>query len=153
MVSSELSSGVIQSLILVMAGCGAKDNKSPSAVPGLKSECKKLCSHFVKTVFEGAAISKIPSTEVTSDETEVTPGDENVTSGDSEFQLLDSEACCRLLETLIVVSGLHFPKMFGKIADKIFGSNLLDFAVHPVANYPLQKLLGNCPDKEMVREL
>jgi len=153
MVSSETSSGVIQSLLLVMGGGGGKDNSPtlPSTVKGLKSECKQLASHLVKTVLEGATISDTvtaPSDEAVTVKEEETEAS-NYNESSSDFCLLDSEACCRLLETVIVVSGKHFPKMFGKIAEKVFGDRLLDFAVHPVANYPLQKLLANCSDKDM----
>ena len=64
--------------------------------------------------------------------------------------MLDYESCCRLLETLILVSGQgKMPKVYSKIAEKVFKAKLLSFAVHPTGNYPLQKLVSNCPDKEL----
>ena len=64
--------------------------------------------------------------------------------------MLDYESCCRLLETLILVSGQgKMPKVYSKIAEKVFKAKLLAFAVHPTGNYPLQKLVSNCPDKEL----
>ena len=137
LVCSETSSGVIQSLVLVLGGSSGKEENTPSGIAGLKSECKKLCSFLVKSVFEGATIT------TSTDEAE---------EDSSQQQLLDGEAACRLLETLVIVSAKQFPKMYRKISDKIFGGKVLNFATHPVANYPLQKLIANCPDKELVRK-
>merc|ERR1719167_194140 len=50
---------------------------------------------------------------------------------------------------MIIVSGQHFPKILKKLVGKLFDSNLLKWAVHPTANFPLQKLLTHCTDKEM----
>ena len=135
---SETSSGVIQSLVLVLGGSSGKEENTQSVITGLKSECKKLCSFLVKSVFEGATIT--------------TSTEEAEEDSSQQQQLLDGEAACRLLETLVIVSAKQFPKMYRKISDKIFGSKVLNFATHPVANYPLQKLIANCPDKELVRK-
>ena len=136
---SETSSGVIQSLVLVLGGSSGKEENTQSVITGLKSECKKLCSFLVKSVFEGATIT--------------TSTDEAEEDNSQQQQLLDGEAACRLLETLVIVSAKQFPKMYRKISDKIFGGKVLNFATHPVANYPLQKLIANCPDKELVRKI
>ena len=51
--------------------------------------------------------------------------------------MLDYESCCRLLETLILVSGQgKMPKVYSKIAEKVFKAKLLAFAVHPQFVFP-----------------
>ena len=116
LVCAETSSGVVQSLLLVL------NEKS------LKSECKKVCSFLLEQVYENATMSE--------------------SEEDQNSHLLDQVACCRLLEAMIIVSSQRLPKLFNKIVSKVFKDKILKWAIHPTANFPLQKLLAHCPDKE-----
>jgi len=124
MVSVDTSSAVIQALVLVL--CKTDNN----------DECKKLCEHVFDNVFKGKSLLTIKEEDSTSIEPD---------------NVLHYESCCRLLETIIIASE-NVPKIRKKVK-KIFQEKILDWALHPVGNFALQKFLTTCDDKETVEKL
>ena len=94
-----------------------------------QAESKKLICFLLEKAYSKANIST-PETEV-----------------EDREHLLDFEPCCRTLEAMIVSSSFR-PKLYNRIANFVKEKGMLNFAVHPVANFPLQKLLNGCQDKE-----
>ena len=125
MVSVDTSSAVIQALVLVL---GKSNNMD---------ECKKLCGHVFENVYKGNLLVTIKE-----EEEESTPTDPN--------NILHYESCCRLLETIIIASE-KIPKIQRKV-QKILQKNILDWALHPVGNFALQKFLATCDDKEIIEK-
>merc|ERR1712012_716662 len=113
MVSVDTSSAVIQALVLVLGKTNIDD------------ECKKLCGHLYDNVFKGKKLMAI------TEEVEDNSSDPN--------NILHYESCCRLLETIIIASE-NLPKIQKKVK-KILQENILDWALHPVGNFALQKFL------------
>ena len=124
MVSVDTSSAVIQALVLVLG----KTN--------IDEECKKLCGHLYDNVFKGKKLMVIK------EEVEDDSSDPN--------NILHYESCCRLLETIIIASE-NLPKIQKKVR-KILQENVLDWALHPVGNFALQKFLATCCEKETVEK-
>ncbi len=64
-------------------------------------------------------------------------------------ELFHYEPLNRFLEVLIETNK-NDDKLFKKIVDSLFSGHLGKLSLHPKANYPVQKLLHSCSDKEMV---
>ena len=64
----------------------------------------------------------------------------------------ENGALTRLMESILQVSGSDesMLKIYKHFYENVFKGNLSRLAVHPKANFSVQKLLQHCPKKEMV---
>ena len=74
---------------------------------------------------------------------------ETFASDNNDFE---NGALTRLMESILQVSGSDesMLKIYKHFYENIFKGNLCQLAVHPKANFSVQKLLQHCPKKEMV---
>ena len=69
--------------------------------------------------------------------------------------ILENQPLCRLLETLLQVSGSDqtMAKIFNHFHEKLFKDQLLKLSLHPTGNFCVQKYFQNIPKKETFEEV
>ena len=69
--------------------------------------------------------------------------------------ILENQPLCRLLETLLQVSGWDqtMAKIFNHFHEKLFKDQLLKLSLHPTGNFCVQKYFQNIPKKETFEEV
>ena len=133
LIGTDISSGVIQTLIVILAKVSPK-------------ECKKFC----KLIATDCLLSKDEKSDPEEkDDTEEENGAPSPLDPDipEPFQY---QAVCRTIEVILSQAEV-IPKLYGKLWRKLFSGKLVKLAQHELANYTVQKLLSTCPDKDMVR--
>ena len=146
LIGTDISSGVVQTLIVILAKVAPK-------------ECKKFC----KVIVNDCLLSKdekAPNEEPQNEGEEVAiPKKDLVTTEEEEngSSLPDPDipepflyqAVCRTLEVILSQAEV-IPKLYRKLCKKLFSGKLVKLAQHELANYTVQKLLSTCPEKELV---